>query len=130
MVTTTIRHPLAHLLIAAAIISATTGLTATLAPGTAQARPDSHSSDSDSGSNGSRPPGRHVDPFGFHNPPVDQRDRARIDANRRDYYNQQRARQNGQAGDRPNDGEHSPTWTRVVRPDGSWYVCRPTAARC
>ncbi|WP_280446510.1 hypothetical protein [Nocardia brasiliensis] len=128
----TSRRSTARLLTAAAIIAATTSLAAAVNPALADARPDSHDSGSDSNSNsgGAARPERHVDPYGFHNPPVNQLERARIDQNRRDYYNQQRARQNQQAGNQQNDGEQAPTWTRVVRPDGSWYVCRPAAAQC
>ncbi|WP_069159759.1 hypothetical protein [Nocardia altamirensis] len=124
--TTTTGKTMARLLVAAAIIGAMTGVAATHAPGIAEAKPDS-SSDGNS-NNGSDRPERRTDPLGYHNPPVDARDRARVDQNRRDYYNGQRSRQ-AQSGGRDADGQ-SPTWTRVQRPDGSWYVCKPNASNC
>ncbi|MFG1792675.1 hypothetical protein [Nocardia sp. NPDC049149] len=125
MSTTTTRKTMARLLVAAAIIGSMTGVAATHAPGIADARPESSS---DGNSNNSDRPERRTDPLGYHSPAVDARDRAQIDQNRRDYYNQQRSRQ-AQSGGRDSDGQ-TPTWTRVQRPDGSWYVCKPNAANC
>ncbi|GAA5079969.1 hypothetical protein GCM10023319_20090 [Nocardia iowensis] len=122
----------ARLLAAAAIIGTMTGMIGT---GIAAARPESHDSQSagsDSRSETSRigaHPQRHVDPYGHHYPPTDQLDRAEIRDNVRAYHNrQQELRETTR--ERVERDSQGATWTRVVRPDGSWYVCRPHATQC